>query len=62
MSDILNAFTVSKFKENVSLSIAHCLNYVKNECVAGDSICFTANILDEHLRPGLNVAFYMCRI
>ena len=50
MSDILNAFTVSKFKEKISLSTDHCLNYVKYECVAVDSICFTVNIPNEHLR------------
>ena len=50
MSDILNAFTVSKFKEKISLCTDHCLNYVKYECVAVDSICFTVNIPNEYLR------------
>ena len=50
MSDLLNAYDVSKFKEEISLSTNHCLNYVKKECIAGDRIRFTGNIPNEHLK------------
>ena len=50
MSDLPNAYNVSKFKEEISLSTNHCLNYVKKECIAGDRILFTVNILNEHLK------------
>ena len=50
MSELPNAFDVSKFKEKISLSTNHCLNYVKKECIAGDQTRFTVNIPNEHLK------------
>ena len=50
MSDLPNAFHVSKLKEKSSLSTNHCLNYVKKECIAGDQTRFTVNIPNEHLK------------
>ena len=55
MSDILHAFSVSKFKQNISLSADQCLNYVKKECVAGDSKCFTVNIQTSTLEAGMTL-------
>ena len=37
-------------KKKISLSTNHCRNYVKKECIAGDQIRFTVNILTEHLK------------
>ena len=50
MSDILKVFDHCKFKEKISLSTEHCLNYVRKDCVAGNQIRFTVNIPNEHLR------------
>ena len=50
MSDLPNAYDVSKFKEKISLSTNHGLNYVKKECIAGDRIRFIVNIPNEHLK------------
>ena len=50
MSDLPNAYDVSKFKEKISLSTNHCRNYVKKKCIAGDQISFTVNIATEHLK------------
>ena len=50
MSDRLEGYDLSKFKQNISLSTEHCLNYVKQDCIDGDNIAFTVNIPNEHLR------------
>lgn len=50
MSDRLEAYDLSKFKQNISLSTEHCLNYVKQYCVDEGNIAFTVNIPNEHLR------------
>ena len=50
MSDNPNVEDVNKFKEKISLSTNHCLNYVKKKCIAGDQIRFTVNIPNEHLK------------
>ena len=50
MSDLPNVYDISKFKEKISLSTNHCLNYAKKECIAGDRIRFTVNIPNEHLK------------
>ena len=50
MSDIPNAYDVSKFKEKISLSSNRCLNYVKKDWIAGDRIRCTVNIPNEHMK------------
>ena len=50
MSDLPNAYDVSKFREKISLSTNHCRNYGKKECIAGDQIRSTLNIPNEHLK------------
>ena len=50
MSDLPNAYDVSKFKGKISFSTSHFLNYVKKERIAGDGIRFTINIPNEHLK------------
>lgn len=50
MSDLLTGFGLSKWKENILVSTEHCLNYMKQDCVAGDEIIFTVNIQNEQLR------------
>ena len=50
MSDLPNAYDISKFKEKISLSTNHCLKYVNKECIAGDRIRFTVIIPNEHLK------------
>ena len=50
MSDRLEGYDLNKFKQNISLSTEHCLNYVKQDCIDGDNIAFTVNIPNEHLR------------
>ena len=49
MSDLPNAYDVSKFKKS-SLSTNHSLNYVKKECIAGDRIRFTVYIPNANLK------------
>ena len=50
MSDLPNAYDVSKLKKKNSLSTIHCLNYVKKECIAGDRKRFTVYIPNAHLK------------
>ena len=50
MSDVLKAFECYKFKQEVSLSTEHCLNYVRQQCSAGNKFSLTVCILNKHLR------------
>ena len=50
MSDLPNAYDVSKFKEKMSLSTNHRLNYVNKECITEDEIPFIVNIPNKHLK------------
>jgi hypothetical protein len=50
MSDVLKAFECYKFKQEISLSTEHCLNYVRQHCSAGNKFSLTVCIPNEHLR------------
>ena len=50
MSDIFPAYDLSKFKQKVSISSVHCLNYVIRDAIADNEIAFTVNIPYEQQR------------
>ena len=50
MTDILKHFNLNKFKQNISLSANHCLQYVRKASVKDDGIAVTICIPYEHLR------------
>ena len=50
MSDIFPAYDLSKFKQKVSISSVHCLNYVIRDAIADNEIAFAVNIPYEQLR------------
>ena len=50
MSDLPNAYDVSKFKEKNFIIHQSLSKLCKKECIAGDRIRFTVNIPNEHLK------------